>query len=152
MRRTKRSRRSDPGDAGRGTKTKKRRKRSGRAAAGAGEERRRARSSRHPPSLCWSWVSSACWWDSSTFFKPSSADPWLVQGGLSPEAAAMQQSISWVTAVLSLIWGAVVTLGGVKMLQLQSRGSVIVATIFAMLPCNPVASSAYPSASGRWWC
>jgi hypothetical protein len=58
-------------------------------------------------------------------------------GPVNPDAAAIQQSFAWVFAILSLIWGAVVTLGGVKMLQLQSWGSVLVAAIFAMLPCNP---------------
>src|SRR5262245_9569407 len=47
-----------------------------------------------------------------------------------------QQIIYWIVALVGLIWGAVVTLGGVKMMQLQSRGSVMVAAIFAMLPCN----------------
>jgi hypothetical protein len=58
-------------------------------------------------------------------------------GPVNPDAAATQQSFAWVFAFLSLIWGAVVTLGGVKLLQLQSWGSVLVAAIFAMLPCNP---------------
>ncbi len=43
----------------------------------------------------------------------------------------------WVAAFVTLLWGAVVTLGGVKLMQLQSRGSVMVAAIFAMLPYNP---------------
>jgi len=50
----------------------------------------------------------------------------------------------WVGAVITLIWGAVVTLGGVKMMQLQSRSSVMVASIFAMLPCNPCCLAGLP--------
>ena len=41
-------------------------------------------------------------------------------------------------AVVSLIWGIVVTLGGSKLKSLQSYGSAMTGVIFAMLPCNPV--------------
>lgn len=61
------------------------------------------------------------------------------QGGPQPvgaEAAGFAAGL-WAVALVSLIWGAVVTLGGVKMLQMQSRSSCMVASIFAMLPCNP---------------
>lgn len=43
-----------------------------------------------------------------------------------------------VGALLSLIWGVVVTMSGYKLKSLQSYGSVMTGVIFAMLPCNPV--------------
>jgi hypothetical protein len=43
----------------------------------------------------------------------------------------------WLFAFITLIWGAVVTLGGMKLMRLESWGSVLTACIFAMLPCNP---------------
>jgi hypothetical protein len=52
----------------------------------------------------------------------------------------------WVAAFVTILWGAVVTLGGVKLMQLQSYGSVMVAVIFAMLPCNPCCLPGIPIA------
>jgi hypothetical protein len=55
-------------------------------------------------------------------------------------------AVLWVIAGVSLLWGAIVTLGGVKLMQLQSYGSVMVAVIFAMLPCNPCCLPGIPIA------
>ena len=44
----------------------------------------------------------------------------------------------YIGAFVSLIWGVVVLLGGIKLKTLQSRGSAITGAIFAILPCNPV--------------
>jgi predicted Zn finger-like uncharacterized protein len=60
--------------------------------------------------------------------------------------AVQDPTVYWIIAVVSLIWGAVVTLGGTKMLQMQSRGSVMVACVFAMLPCNPCFLAGLPVA------
>jgi predicted Zn finger-like uncharacterized protein len=65
---------------------------------------------------------------------------------LDPRAQQQAQEpvFLWAFALVSLIWGAVVTLGGVKFMQLNSRGSVMVACIFAMLPCNPCCLAGLP--------
>jgi hypothetical protein len=42
-----------------------------------------------------------------------------------------------VGAILPIIWGSIVTLGGFKMKSLSGRGSAMLGAIFAMLPCNP---------------
>jgi len=43
-----------------------------------------------------------------------------------------------VGALVSLIWGVVVLLGGIKLKALQSRASAMTGAIVALLPCNPV--------------
>jgi hypothetical protein len=38
---------------------------------------------------------------------------------------------------ISVVWGIVVTLGASKMKSLESRGSAMMGSIVAMIPCNP---------------
>jgi hypothetical protein len=52
--------------------------------------------------------------------------------------------VFWLIAFITLVWGLVVTLGGVKLMRLESWGSVMVACIFAMLPCNPCCLAGLP--------
>ncbi len=61
-----------------------------------------------------------------------------------PGQGVQDPTVLWLVAVISLIWGAVVTLGGAKLLQMESRGSIMVACIFAMLPCNPCCLAGLP--------
>jgi len=51
-------------------------------------------------------------------------------------------------AVVSVVWAAIVILGGFQMRGLRSRGSVITAAIFAMVPCNPCCILGIPV--GAW--
>src|SRR5262245_43493505 len=44
----------------------------------------------------------------------------------------------FVSAILALVWGVVVTMSRSKLKSLQRYGSVMTGVIFAMLPCNPV--------------
>ncbi len=50
----------------------------------------------------------------------------------------------YIGAFVSLIWGIVVTLGGVKTMTLKSRGSAMTGAIFALLPCNPCCLAGLP--------
>ncbi len=54
--------------------------------------------------------------------------------GFAPRGAGTPAYI--VGGILNIIWGAVVTLGGFQLFSLRARTSVIVASIFAFLPCN----------------